>query len=144
MNMIGSDILLLIKKFEGFRSKAYKCAGGYLTIGYGHLTNDEHKEINEIEAEILLKQDLQIAVKAINRLVNVELKQNQCDALLSFIFNVGSGAFQRSVMRQKINRDEHELVPEEFMKWVWAGGKKQAGLIKRRLLESNIYSNIYF
>jgi lysozyme len=140
MNMIGSDILLLIKKFEGFRSKAYKCAGGYLTIGYGHLTNDEDKEITEIEAEILLKQDLQIAVKAINRLVIVELKQNQFDALLSFIFNVGSGAFQRSVMRQKINRDEHELVPEEFMKWVWAGGKKQAGLIKRRMTEAKLYS----
>jgi lysozyme len=140
MNMIGSDILLLIKKFEGFRSKAYKCAGGYLTIGYGHLTNDEDKEITEIEAEILLRKDLQIAVKAINRLVTVELKQNQFDALLSFIFNVGSGAFQRSVMRQKINRDEHELVPEEFMKWVWAGGKKQAGLIKRRMIEAKLYS----
>ena len=139
--MFRKQIIEAIKKFEGFKASPYKCAGGYLTIGYGHLLkDDEFKYISEQEAEKLLLGDMKKAAAAINRLVHVQLEDSQFDALLSFIFNLGAGTFQRSTLRQKINRQEHELVPEELMKWIWAGGKKQSGLIKRRAVESGLYS----
>ena len=44
------------------------------------------------------------------------------DALGSFAFNLGAGALQRSTLRRKVNRAEHDAVPGEFRRWVWAGG----------------------
>ena len=58
---------------------------------------------------------------------------------ISFTFNLGSGALQRSTLRRKVNREEHADVPAELMKWVWAGGRKLKGLVKRRAAEINIY-----
>jgi len=58
----------------------------------------------------------------------------------AFFVNLGSGALQRSTLRRKVNREEHEDVPPEFLKWVWAGGKKLKGLVKRRNAEALAYS----
>lgn len=69
------------------------------------------------------------------RLIKVPLTDGQFDALVSFTFNLGSGALQRSTLRRKVNREEHADVPREFLRWVWAGGKKLKGLIKRREAE---------
>jgi lysozyme len=60
--------------------------------------------------------------------------------LVSFTFNLGAAALQRSSLRRKINREEHESVPAEFMRWVYAGVKKSSGLIHRRKLEAELYS----
>lgn len=63
------------------------------------------------------------------------------DALVSFTFDLGAGALQRSTLRRKINSGEHDEVPAELMKWVWAAGKRLPGLIRRRRSESNHYQN---
>ncbi len=55
--------------------------------------------------------------------------------------SLGAGALQRSTLRRKVNREEHAEVPAEFMKWVWAGGRKLKGLVKRRRAESELYLN---
>jgi len=60
-------------------------------------------------------------------------------ALVSFTFNLGSAALQRSTLRRKVNREEHDDVPSELMKWVWAGGKKLRGLVRRREEELKLY-----
>ena len=92
----------LIKSFEGLSLKPYLCTNGYITIGYGHRLNtvtDAYTTISEDKANTLLLEDLQIAKKTILRNVKVDLMQYNFDALTSFIFNVGSGSFQRSTLR---------------------------------------------
>lgn len=63
----------------------------------------------------------------------------QFDALVSFTFNLGSGAFQRSTLRRKVNRQAHAEVPAQLMRWVWAGGRMLEGLKKRRSNEAKVY-----
>lgn len=146
MRHISKDGLNLICRFEGFSPVIYICPAGYPTIGYGHLITEANKEqfldgVDEDEALELLRKDVAVAERAVLRLISVPLTQGQFDALVSFTFNLGSGALQRSTLRRKVNREEHDDVPAEFMKWVWAGGRKLKGLVKRRKAESIIYAN---
>ena len=141
---ISQQGLDLIKKFECFYPNTYICPAGYPTIGYGHLIKKGEtfdRPISEEEAELLLRQDIQIAERAVLRLITVPLTQGQFDALVSFTFNLGAGALQRSTLRQKVNKQLHSEVPVEFMRWVWAGGKKLNGLIRRRVSEFNFYES---
>lgn len=136
----------LIKQVEGFEPKIYLDAAGYPTIGYGHLVRDYEREwfkngISEAAGEALLIKDVLAAEQAVLRLVKVPLTDGQFDALVSFTFNLGGGALQRSTLRRKVNRAEHDDVPPEFMKWVWAGGKKLKGLVKRREKEAIMYAS---
>lgn len=140
--MIVSELgIALIKYFEGFKGKPYLCAAGYKTIGYGHVirAGENLQEITEAEAEALLLRDLTLTEKAIFRLIAVPLTSYQFDALAAFTFNLGSGALQRSTLRQKINREEHEDAAKEFLKWVYAGGRVLKGLVRRRTMESLLY-----
>ena len=146
MRHISKDGLDLICRFEGFSPVIYICPAGYPTIGYGHLITEANKEqfldgVDEDEALELLRKDVAVAERAVLRLITVPLTQGQFDALVSFTFNLGSGALQRSTLRQKVNREEHDDVPAEFMKWVWAGGRKLKGLVKRRKAEAAIYTS---
>ncbi len=144
MRHITQDGLNLIKHFEGFEPEIYLDVAGLPTIGYGHLIRKgEHKMfengISEEEAEALLADDVQVAERAVLRLINVPLTDNQFNALVSFTFNLGSGALQRSTLRRKVNREDHAEVPAEFSRWVWAGGRKLKGLIRRRKAEAALY-----
>ena len=134
----------LIKQFEGFSPTVYICPAGYPTIGYGHVVKTQEREqfadgITTEQAETLLRQDVQTAERAVLRLITVPLTDGQFDALVSFTFNLGAGALQRSTLRRRVNRGDHAAVPAEFRKWVWAGGKKLEGLVRRRVEEVNLY-----
>ena len=132
----------LIKRFEGFSAAPYICAGGKATIGYGHviLQGENYKYITEFEAEEILKSDLSKSEASILRNISVTLLQNQFDALVSLVFNIGGAAFQRSTLRQKINSTcVDEDVAHEFMRWIYAGGNILSGLIKRRAAEVELY-----
>jgi lysozyme len=144
MARITDDGLRLIKHFEGFFDKPYICPAGYKTIGYGHVIRpgENFDTLTEDEAEELLLKDIMVAERAIQRLIYVPLTDYQWDALTSFTFNLGSGALQRSTLRQKVNREEHIDVPDEFRKWVYAGGRKLKGLVRRREAEALLYSGI--
>jgi len=142
MRHITQSGIDLIKRFEGFSAKVYICPSGYPTIGFGHVVKpyeDFSAGIDEAQAEELLRQDAQIAERAVLRLINVPLTDGQFDALVSFTYNLGGGALQRSTLRRKINREEHADVPEQFMRWVWAGGRKLKGLVRRREAEVKLY-----
>lgn len=147
MRHITQDGLNLIKQFEGFSVVPYLCPAGYWTIGYGHVIKvDEHKlfkyGISEAVAQALLIKDVLTAEQAVLRLIRVPLTNGQFDALVSFTFNLGSGALQRSTLRRIVNCEEHAEVPEQLMRWVWAGGKKLKGLIRRREAEALLYSSV--
>jgi lysozyme len=144
MQKTSSQCLDFIKGFENFSSVIYPDAAGYPTIGYGHLLPEGEEEkfkhgITRGEAEILFLKDVKKAEKAVRRLIHIPLTQGQFDALVSFTFNAGAGALQRSTLRRKVNRAEHADVPAEFMKWVWSGGKRLKGLERRREAEGGMY-----
>lgn len=133
----------LIKAFEGYFQRPYLCPAGYPTVGYGHVIvkgEDFSAGLTEEEANDLLHKDMFSYEQAVLRLIRVPLTQSQFDALVSFTYNLGSGALQRSTLRQKINRGEHEDVPVEMLKWIWAGGRKLKGLLRRRQAEGVLYA----
>lgn len=144
MHHITARGLELIKNFEGFSPVIYSDSASLPTIGYGHLIKPNEKElfkagITKSKAEELLKADVIIAERAVLRLITATLNDNQFDALVSFTFNLGAATLQRSTLRAKVNRSEHESVPTEFLRWVYAGGKRIIGLIRRRQAEADLY-----
>ena len=142
MRHITQEGLDLIKHFEGFSTTVYTCPAGYATIGYGHLIkkDESFKTIKEDDAQVLLRSDAESAERAVLRFIDVPLTDGQFDALVSFTFNLGSGALQRSTLRRKVNRHAHGEVPGQLKRWVWAGGRKLNGLIARRRMESALYA----
>lgn len=132
-----------IKGFERLELVAYKCSGGWWTIGYGHAISKTEKPDwtlnNEADAITLLQKDLLVAERAVSRLVRVALNQNQFDALSSFTFNLGSGALQASTLRAKINRGEFGGAALEFDRWILAGGRRLLGLVRRRKAERLLF-----
>ena len=125
-------------------SYIYLDAAGLPTIGYGHLLRAGEAEmfqhgISHEAAVALLIKDVLRSEQAVIRLITVPLTNGQFDALVSFTFNLGAGALQRSTLRRKVNREEHADVPAEFRKWIWAGGRKLRGLVQRRAAEAAMY-----
>lgn len=131
----------LIKKFEGFSQTPYADPTGNLTIGYGHLIRpgETYYKLSPEEGEELLREDVHDAVMAVKRLITAPLKQNQLDALVSFTFNVGSGALQRSQLRKHLNNKRYDLAAEEFLKWVYSRGQRLTGLYNRRKAERELF-----
>lgn len=130
-----------IKEFEQFRAEVYKDAGGLDTIGWGHLikTGEQFEKITEIEADAILVCDIKIAEKAVEDLVTVPLSQWQYDALVSFAFNVGRGNLEKSTLLKCLLKEKYALAANEFMRWIYAGGNKMAGLMARRRCEKIIF-----
>lgn len=138
INQAGID---LIKKFEGLRLRAYLCPAKIWTIGYGHTrTVRAGMEIAEKEAEDLLHEDLRITETYTQRLVLVPLNSNQFSALVSFVFNIGIGNFERSTLLQLLNRGWYDQVPAQVMRWNRAGGVIVPGLAKRRAAEAVLWN----
>lgn len=136
----------LIKSFEGYRSEAYICPAGKLTIGYGHTSGvQEGDTCTEEQADIYLQEDLQWAEKAVNA-QSLRLNQFQFDALVSFVFNVGSGNFQESTLLKviKANPKDYTAIEEEWKKWKYSKGKVLKGLVRRRAAEYELYRNGFF
>jgi lysozyme len=133
----------LIKYYEGFSPTAYLCPAGIRTIGFGHVIRQgevfSSAGISREEAVEILRRDVVSAEQSVLRLITVPLMDGQFDALVSFAFNLGGGALQRSTLRRKINRGEHDEVPPELLKWCWVGGRKLVGLLARRRAEARLY-----
>lgn len=144
MRNITEDGLRLIRRFEGFSAVPYLCPAGYLTVGYGHVVKNPdafRQPITKDEATKILTVDVETAERAVLRLISMPLTDGQFDALVSFTFNLGAGALQRSTLRRKVNREDHEDAAAEFLRWVWAGGRKLPGLIRRRQAEAMLYQS---
>lgn len=130
----------LIKKYEGCRLKAYKCPAGVLTIGYGHTNNVRIDDvITQAEADKLLDIDIVIKEKEVNSVLRVPVTQGQYDALVSFAFNLGIGNLKKSTLLRLVNQGKYKNASNEFSRWVYAGGKVLAGLVKRRNEEKELF-----
>ena len=130
----------LIKEFEGLRLKAYKCPGGVWTIGYGHTAGVKPGiVITKAQAEEYLKADLIAFERYLNGL-GLALNQNQFDALVSFIYNVGTGNFSNSTLLRKVRANPQDnSIMDEFLRWVYSKGRVLPGLQRRRLAEMKLY-----
>ena len=130
-----------IQHFEGFYSKPYYCPAGVLTIGFGTVIKKGMyvDGITKEQATELMMNELNKNERSINRLIKVELNQNQFDALCSFVYNLGAGSLQASTLRKKLNSGEYLDAANEFLKWVYGGGKKLKGLVRRRLAEREMF-----
>jgi len=133
--------LAIIKEFEEFKAEPYTCPAGKLTIGYGHviLQGEKFTKITEAEADTILAEDVKIAEKAVSELVYFPLSQWQFDALVSFVFNVGRGNFEKSTLLKCLQKEKYALAANEFMRWIYAGENKMAGLMARRRCEKIIF-----
>ena len=127
----------LIKKYEGCRLTAYKAVSTekYYTIGYGHYGSDVKKgmTITQQEANELLLKDVAKFEKYVNA-KNLNLNQNQFDALVSFTFNCGNGNLTKLINKRNITQIGYALTL-----YVKAGGKTLNGLVKRRKEEQALY-----
>lgn len=138
---MGKKGIDLIKHFEGFRPTVYRCAAGVPTLGFGstHGITMDSPPITEEEGIELLMLDIAKFERAVERLITAPLNQNQFDALVSFSFNLGSGSLQNSTLRRRVNRSEYERAADEFPRWVFAGGRKLKGLVRRRYAERELF-----
>jgi lysozyme len=134
-----------IKTFEGFRAMPYEDVAGKLTVGYGHLIVSGDgcvagSPITMGQATSLLEKDLETAENCVNYNCP-SLSQNQFDALVSFVYNLGCGAFERSTLLKFIKQGNMEAAANEFPKWSMAGGKEVPGILKRRHAEQDCFLN---
>lgn len=146
---ISEKGIALIKKFEGFIPNLYNDPVGHCTIGYGTLLHkgncngtepEEFKSgVTEQRATELLTEEVNRFTEAINSNVQVSLNQNQFDALVSFVYNVGAGAFKGSTLLKELNKGNYTDVPTELKKWVKASGQTLPGLVKRREEEAALF-----
>jgi len=137
---ISQEGLSLIKKFEGCELQAYKCAAGVLTIGYGSTKGvKEDDTITQEEADALLLHEMEEYEGYINNAVTVDLEQNQFDALVSWVFNLGPANLKASTMLKVINDNKLTEVPAQIKRWNKAGGKVLQGLIRRREAEALLF-----
>lgn len=148
---ISQKGLDLIMRFEGLRLEAYAATAdekkrGIWTIGYGSTSwpngtpvkkGDKLKD--KEEAQELLMETVQPRVEAVNQLVEVPLSQNQFDALVSFVFNVGVGAFRGSTLRRLLNNEDYIAAAGQFQRWNKQSGKILAGLTNRRRAEQDLF-----
>ena len=142
---------VLIHTFEGCRLHAYKCPAGVWTIGWGHTAGvNEGMTITREEANELLKKDVAILEDHLNYALGLDdagrmpnglpISQHQFDALLSFTYNVGTGNLARSTLLRKVKSNPKDpSIRGEFSRWVYGGGKRLPGLVRRRKMEADLY-----
>ncbi len=161
MKISSKGLNHLIKLEGGFKLKMYNDLGakkGHCTIGLGHLI---HKGIcngvspsekiylngiSVVQAKKLFKSDLKVTEKAVNRVAAVSLTQNQFDALVSFVFNIGVPKFRGSTLLKLINSKQHKKAASEFLKWnkVTVGSNiiVVPGLRNRRKAEKHLFEKV--
>ena len=134
----------LIKRWEGYRSKAYLCPAGVWTIGWGHTTGvKEGQTCTAEEAERMLNADLAVAENALRAVLGPDLvarlNENQFSALVSLVFNVGAQKLARSTLVRRLREGRFEGAALQFGRWVYAGGVQLPGLVARRRAEALLF-----
>lgn len=135
-----------ITQHEGVVYVPYKDQAGLPTVGVGHLLKPGdpfNRPITRDEALQLLRADLSEAEAAVKRYVSVTLSQNQVDALVSLVFNIGAGNFQSSTLLRKLNAGDFTGAADQFLVWnkIALRGKKvvSSGLMRRRQSERELF-----
>jgi lysozyme len=133
--------LALTEKFEGLKLTAYQDVTGVWTNGYGNTHNVvPGSTITLGQAQTDLASNVEGAAYVVNTVVTVPLNQNQFDALVDFVFNLGSANLQSSTLLRLLNTGNYSGAANEFPKWNHAGGVVVQGLTNRRLAEQQLFN----
>ena len=126
--------------FEGCELQAYQDAVGVWTIGYGHTKNvKEGMTVSKEQADNMLLNELDEYCEYVEKAVEVNLEQNQFDALVSWTYNLGPSNLNSSTMLKVLNSKDYDEVPHEMKRWNKAGGKVLQGLVRRREAEALLF-----
>ena len=161
LSLISDKGVEFVAYWEGFFSKPYNDPVGHCTIGYGHLihrgncTPEDYKLVwidgqekpgvlTKKEAEKLLKKDLTYFALEVKEATTVwaKLETHERDALVSFAYNVGLGAYRDSTLLKKLNQGDKPGAANEFLRWVYADGQKLPGLERRRKAEREMFLGV--
>ena len=143
----SSKCSALVEKSEGNVLKAYPdpaTGGAPWTIGHGHTGPEVHPgmRITQQEADAYLEQDLCRVGQQISKVVHVELSQDEFDALVCFVYNIGIGNFMNSTMLRLLNMGKFDEASNEFEKWTKGAGKVMPGLVARRHNEKDLFNGM--
>lgn len=133
--------LTLIRTFEGFSARIYRCPAGKPTIGYGHVVQPGESfpgDITGRQAEVLLRADLRPVEQYLDQELP-SLTSPQFDALCSFIYNVGIAAFQQSTLLSLIKTNRPIEAAKQFDLWIYSGRRALPGLVRRRKAEKALF-----
>lgn len=129
----------VVSYYEGYEPTAYRDPVGIATICYGHTaTARMGQTLSQAECTDLLQADLGTAFAAVDRRAQVKLPPPTRAALASFVYNIGEGNFARSTLLRKLNAGDLRGACHELSRWVYAGGRKLNGLVKRRATEREL------
>ena len=137
----------LIKEYEGFSDRPYKCSAGIPTIGYGNTFYPDGKRVSMLDKQITREYADEIfrnvadnfAFK-VSKLIKSKVTQNQFNALVSFAYNVGIGNLEKSTLLKLVNINPNDaMIAKQFLRWNKAKGKELKGLTNRRIKESALY-----
>lgn len=148
---VSDAAIRMIKHHEGVRLRPYRCPALLWTTAVGHVIDPSHatvkyedrknlpipdgwdRQLSMGEVDAILAQDLKRFERGVARLCPAAVNhQGQFDALVSFSFNAGLGALQRSSIRMRYNRGDIEGAADAFLMWTKAAGRVLPGLVKRR------------
>ena len=139
---LGYEGTKLLKFFEGCKLTAYQDSVGVWTIGYGHTKGVyEGMTITQEEAEQMLLTELEEYEGYVEKYVTVPLTQNQFDALVVWVYNLGPTNFRNSTLLKELNSGNYTAAGKEITRWNKAGGKVLAGLVKRREAEAKLFND---
>lgn len=161
LSLISDKGVEFVAYWEGFVPKPEPDPVGHCTVGYGHLlhrgacTNADYNSVwidgqkqpgvlTKEEAMKLLKKDLTYFALEVKERTSIwyKLKQNERDALVSFAYNVGLGAYGDSTLLKKLNKGDKPGAADEFLRWVYADGVKLPGLERRRKAERAMFLGV--
>lgn len=142
-NEAGMEI---IKTFEGFSSRVYRCPALVCTVGFGS-TYDvagkrvtmKHPDVSKKEAEFLLHREVRHTEDAVRRLSKDRLNENQFSAVVSLGYNIGTGNLQSSTLMRMVRRGDIDEAADQFPRWKKANGRTLSGLVRRRAVERNLF-----
>ena len=155
---ISNKGLEIIKKFEGFSDEPYLCPANIPTIGYGTTVYPNGVKvklsdppISHVRAKEFLLHDVEQFERDVNYLIGAtKLTQGQFDALVSLAYNIGSdidlddipeGLGDSTLLKKVLKNPSDSTIEREFMKWIYAKGRKLGGLVARRREEANLWKS---
>ena len=143
---INQATVELVKEFEGFSAKAYKCPAGIWTIGYGTtaaagvgITPKEGMTISKNDAEGYLHAALEKFASQIEDSITAPINENEFGAFVSLAYNIGPGAFKKSSALSSFNAGDKAKSAKAILLWNKAGGKVLKGLTRRREAERKLF-----